>query len=89
MEIGMMWLMDNSKTAQKKHHGLLEDITTAAEYYLRKYGSKPNAVYANPTNVEKEEEMATRSLLKEIGLELVLARNILKGNLWIGIENNE
>jgi hypothetical protein len=86
MNIGMMWQMETGKEARKKGNGLMEDIITAAEYYSRKYGKKVDAVYVNPLNIAETDILATRILLKEIGIEMMLAKHVLKNNIWLGKE---
>jgi len=87
MKTGMMWQMDTGKENIKKGNGLLEDITSAADAYLKHYGAKPDAVYVNPNNVDEKELASLRSLLLECcGLGLVVAKYVLKGHVWIGEE---
>ena len=94
MNTGMLWFDNDPKTA------LVVKIERAAEYYLKKYGRKPNLCLIHPTalgtitnvgetNENFEKDKATGPIDKNIGVTVRPYRPVLPGHLWLGVEEND
>jgi len=90
VKIGMMWswTMPTEKGAKKEKVKvetlpLAEHIKVAIEYYTEKYGRTPNACEINPVDIQVP---FTKKELKELGLKIVPSGHILKGCIWLGID---
>ena len=71
MKIGSLWF-DNSKDS------LHIKLKRAVEFYEKKYGQKPNAVYVNP------KEDVTGLPLE--GITVRTNRSVLPNHYWIGLD---
>ena len=72
MHTGMLWF-DNSKTYSA------EKIKKAAEYYTKKYGSKPDTCYVPLTMMFEKGTV-------EIEISVIPHRFVLPDHIWIGID---
>lgn len=72
MTIGMLWYIS-------KKMSLAENIIQACEYYVNKYGSTPELVMCNPSDLAKAED-------KEFVVEVKPYQYILPSHLWVGKE---
>lgn len=76
MHTGMLW-WDNSQTA------LATKIKKAADYYMKKYGRKPDLCLVHPSMLKADLE------LNELeGLTVRPYRPVVPGHLWIGVEDS-
>ncbi len=71
MHIGMLWF-DNGSTP------LAVKIINAAEYYQRKYGMRPNFCAVHPDEASETQVN---------GVRVTASRQVLRGHLWIGVED--
>lgn len=73
MHTGMLWLMSSGRTLQ-------ENVLTAIDYYVKKYGMTPNLCLLHPSNETKDTEFP---------ITVRPYRPILPGHLWIGVEQGK
>jgi hypothetical protein len=78
MNTGMLWFDNDPKTA------LTAKIERAADYYLKKYGRKPNLCLIHPNALDGEKPESPVS--NTSGVTIRPYRPVLPGHLWIGIE---
>lgn len=76
MHTGMLW-WDGSSIP------LAQKIQKAVEYYMRKYGRKPDLCLVHPSMLEKEQSTEID------GLTVRPYRPVLAGHIWIGIEDKQ
>jgi len=92
MEIGMMWTWikpSEGKTNKKDEDlALINFIKDAKEYHTEKYGIIPDTCQVNPADVEGHQRKDVKSA-EEIGIRLVTSGSILKGCLWIGVDEKK
>ena len=74
MTIGMLW-RDTDLTTSLSHK-----VQKAADYYLKKYGRKPELCLVHPTMMD-----ACKNEVVD-GIMIRPWRLIQPGNLWIGLE---
>jgi hypothetical protein len=72
MQKGMMWFDNDPGTA------LTAKVQRAAEYYLRKYGIRPDTCLVNPA-------MLGDKSLKAGAVSVRASKTVLPGHLWIGV----
>lgn len=72
----MLWF-DNSKAV------LSVKISKAVDYYIKKYGRKPDLVLVHPSMVEGSGTVECE------GITLRPYRPVLPGHIWVGIEDKE
>lgn len=75
MNVGMLWLSDRKLT-------LLQNVQRAFDYYLKKYGRRPDLCLVHPSLLEKDQ-----SCLEVGNLTVRPYRPVLPGHIWIGIED--
>ena len=75
MQAGMMWF-DNDQ-----QRSLAMKVKTAAEYYQKKYGRKPNLCMVNPS-------MIPEKMPEDIKVSIRPYQPIVTGHLWIGIDDS-
>jgi len=82
--IGMLWFDNDNKIE------LSTKIINATNYYINKYGRKPNICFVHPcmlptseTKTEVEENKAIS--LKTNGVEVRTTKSVLPNHLWLGI----
>jgi hypothetical protein len=73
MNTGMLWF-DNDPKAD-----FLVKINRATEYYLKKYGQKPDLCYVNPG-------MKFEPPPKTIGIDVQTDHMILPDHFWLGVK---
>ncbi len=74
---GMLWLLDNSLTP------LTVKIQKAVDYYVRKYGRQPNLCLVHPSMMEADQRQ-----LEIDKLTVRAYRPVLRGHIWIGIDES-
>ncbi len=84
MKIGMLWF-DNDKQTD-----LLTKIEHAADYYLNKYGLRPNLCYVHPSMTPKSEKDTkagnnNEQLLKAGNVVVRTSITVLPNHIWIGV----
>ena len=62
-------------------------IGTAAKYFEDKYGKTPDEVHVNPSNFQEAQSEVAQSQYPL--LNVVPDHSILKGELWIGVHDDE
>ncbi len=75
MQAGMMWF-DNDKNTT-----LAAKVKTAAAYYQKKYGRKPDLCMVNPKMLTEKESKTGKISIRSY-------QPILPGHLWIGIDDS-
>ena len=98
MDIGMLWF-DNDKQSD-----LPSKIESAAEYYLTKYGIRPNVCFVHPSmtpqdigshdkkpNRNKNDPKANKgsTLFKAGSIDVRTSKSMLPNHLWIGINGTK
>ncbi len=73
MNIGMLWFDNDPKT------DLGAKIARAADYYLKKYGQRPDLCFIHPS-------LLTQPVRSE-GIEIRPNQSILPHHLWLGIHD--
>ncbi|MGH2620881.1 MAG: hypothetical protein ACRDHG_09980 [Anaerolineales bacterium] len=73
MNIGMLWYDDSPLDLKLR-------IEKAAEYYVEKYGHKPNLVVVHPSMLETEE-------LRLNGVLVRRGPSVRPGHFWIGVDD--
>jgi len=73
MNIGMLWYDDSPLDLKLR-------IEKAAEYYVEKYGHKPNLCVVHPSMLEAEE-------LRVNGVLVRRGPSIRPGHFWIGVDD--
>jgi hypothetical protein len=79
MNVGMMWFDNNPQT------GLEAKVCLAADYYLQKYGLRPDLCLVHPSMLEGKPSLVDGPAGK---VTLRPNRAILPGHLWIGKEES-
>jgi len=79
MEIGMLWF-DNDKKSS-----IPVKLARAATYYFKKYGQKPNMVYAHPETLGDTKTDVTQS---QFNLEIRESHMLLPNHFWVGRHRN-
>lgn len=72
MTIGMLWFDNSNKPLREK-------IELAADYYLQKYGKNPNVCFVSKSETDLD---------GPAGIRVKATRQVLKGHLWIGVEES-
>jgi hypothetical protein len=72
MNVGMLWLDDDRRTTFE------EKISQAADYYLRKFGRKPDTCLVNTGMIEEEQHIGS--------IQVFPVSNVLPNHFWIGNE---
>jgi hypothetical protein len=72
LRLGMLWFDDNA------NRSLDAKIAQAAEHYRRKYGQAPNICYVH-------ESALARETAPQTPIKVVVARDVLRHHLWIGV----
>ena len=72
MEIGMLWFDDNPGRS------LSEKIQHAADYYRDKYGRLPAVCQVNPAEGPTPDRVG--------GISVQKSGIVLRGHLWLGVE---
>jgi hypothetical protein len=86
MNVGMMWFNDNPKVPPATK------VLEAADYYLTKYGQKPDLCLVSPAMYEQIQDKSSQKDSDELvegkqGKIIIRAlRSILPGHLWIGVD---
>lgn len=75
MHTGMLWFDNSSATLQAK-------LQKAVDYYKKKYGRSPDLCLVHPTMLENNG-------FEIQGLTVRPYRPVLKGHIWIGIEDKQ
>ncbi|MCC6147340.1 MAG: hypothetical protein IT308_07195 [Anaerolineaceae bacterium] len=75
MKTGMLWFDNDSKT------DLPSKINTAAAYYQKKYGCRPNLCFVHPS-------MLQGSSPKAQNIDIQSNQMIMPHHLWLGIHEN-
>ena len=75
MNVGMLWLDDDKKTSFE------EKIRQAAEYYLQKFGRRPDTCIVNKSMLAEELSVGS--------IQVYPARNVLPNHFWMGIEQSK
>lgn len=93
MDIGMLWF-DNDT-----HADLPSKIENAAEYYLNKYGIRPNVCFIHPcmtpedlkAQIRKPSKKALKikPIFKAGSIEVHTSKSMLPNHLWIGINGSK
>lgn len=93
MDVGMLWF-DNDT-----HTDLPSKIENAAEYYLNKYGIRPNVCFIHPcmtpsdlitqTVISNPQEEKSSTLFNTGSIEVRTSISMLPNHLWIGINGSE
>jgi hypothetical protein len=73
MRTGMLWFDNDPKST------MAEKIRKAANYYERKYGSKPTLCFINPKNLEAN--------LAVEGIQITASSQVLQGHYWLGVRD--
>lgn len=72
MHKGMLWFDNNPKTS------LIAKVQAAADYYQKKYGSRPVMCMVNPSM------LAGQSTMESDSITIRPYRPVLPGYIWIG-----
>ena len=72
MDVGMLWLDDDKKSS------LDEKIKKAADYYLEKYGQKPDICLVNQAMLTEEKKVDA--------IQVQPAHNVLPNHFWVGVK---
>ena len=93
MDVGMLWF-DNDT-----HTDLPSKIENAAEYYLNKYGIRPNVCFIHPCmtpddlgsqKIESNQRKHKSNPLFTAGsIEVRTSNSMLPNHLWIGINGSK
>jgi hypothetical protein len=93
MDVGMLWF-DNDT-----HIDLPKKIENAAEYYLNKYGIRPNVCFIHPcmtpedlkSRVSKTSQIDHKhnAVFKAGSIEVRTSKSMLPNHLWIGINGSK
>lgn len=75
MQAGMMWF-DNDK-----QRTLAAKVKTAADYYQKKYGRRPDLCMVNPKMLPEKSPETGKVTIRPY-------QPILPGHLWIGIDDS-
>ena len=75
MHTGMLWFDNSQSTLPVK-------IRKAMEYYIKKYGRRPDMCLVHPSMLEKDQNR-----LEVDQLVVRPYRPVLPGHIWIGIED--
>jgi hypothetical protein len=78
MHTGMLWFDNSNKTVTEKIQG-------AVDYYVKKYGRKPDLCLVHPSMIDAP----NGSSFSSDGLTVRPFRPVLPGHIWIGIEDKE
>jgi hypothetical protein len=74
MNVGMLWLDED------RGNTLSARVGQAAEYYSRKYGTRPNTCVVHPKTFNGEE------LVGPQGMSVRSSTTVLPGHFWLGVE---
>jgi len=77
MNVGMLWLDSNSRL------DIAQRIQSAAAYYRKKYGKKPNVCVVHPAILDESMPSVIGSM--EIRSDIC----ILKQHFWLGVEEEK
>ena len=77
MKIGMLWFDG------EEHKEIPTRVRTAADYYRSKYGRAPNVCFVHPSM------LAERGAVSIGGVDVRPSPAVLRGHLWIGIDDRE
>lgn len=82
--VGMLWFDNDNKV------DLTTKIIKATDYYVNKYGNKPNVCYVHPSMVPPTEDKPETEennvvTLNTSGVEVRTTRSVLPNHLWLGI----
>lgn len=72
MDVGMLWLDDDKKSS------LDEKVKKAADYYLEKYGQKPDICLVNQAMLTEEKNVDA--------IQVQPAHNVLPNHFWVGVK---
>lgn len=76
METGMLWFDNNPKT------DLALKVKLAANYYLKKYGKKPDVCFVHPSMILSSNADKTSEITVEPN------QLILPNHLWMGVSES-
>ncbi len=72
MDVGMLWFDKEADV------GVMDKVGKAAEYYLKKYGKKPNVCYVNPKLLDEDNMQIDQILIRP-------SLTIQPNYFWIGV----
>lgn len=75
MKRGMLWLDNDPKTDLKTK------IEKAADYYAKKYGTRPDLCFVHPS-------MTANGIAQVSGIEIRIRRVIMPHHFWIGVNTD-
>lgn len=74
MNVGMLWLDDD------KGRSLAEKVQRAADYYLEKYGRKPEVCLVNNHMIIGEQNIGK--------IKVQPVKTVLRNHFWLGVQNH-
>jgi hypothetical protein len=77
MKIGMLWFDGED------HKEIPGRVQAAAHYYRSKYGRQPNVCFVHPSM------LSARSEASVDGVDIRPSPAVLRGHLWMGIDDRE
>ncbi len=77
MRTGMLWFDNSSRP-------LAERVKPAADYYQKKYGTRPNVCFVHPSMMPEGNRLAGVE-----GIEMRRSRQVLPNHLWMGFEEKD
>ncbi len=77
MNVGMLWLDDDRGST------LSTRVGQAAEYYSRKYGTRPNVCVVHPKTLTGDE------VIEPEGMKLSSSPTVLPGHFWLGVDEGK
>jgi hypothetical protein len=96
MDIGMLWFDNDNQT------DLPRKIENAADYYLNKYGIRPNVCFINPCMTPQDmnpqagqpdkinpQDQKRRTIFTTGNIEVRTSKSILPNHMWIGINGSK
>ena len=87
MDIGMLWFDNDKKASFEKK------VERARDYYLKKYGKKPNLCFVHPVTcglsnrdaLERYKQSKSKAVLN--GVEIRVTTSLLPHHYWIGVNS--
>jgi len=76
MDIGMLWFDNDPKSE------LSNKVVEAANYYLSKYGEKPNLCFVHPSMIQGSSVDAGQIVVES-------NNTVLPHHFWIGVQQKE